>query len=134
MAGVVQDGVGPRRSMFDKIWDRHVIVARESGPSLIYIDRDIIHEGSFHAFADMRRKGLAVRRPGQVFGVADHYVPTTGRSMADAATPQIATAPPDSTPKIQPSFSLLANATPSRIVVATPTTTMATGTTPRLAI
>ena len=40
-------------AMFDKIWDRHVIIARAAGPSLIYIDRDIIHEGSFHAFADM---------------------------------------------------------------------------------
>ena len=53
-------------AMFDKIWDRHVIIARAAGPSLIYIDRDIIHEGSFHAFADMKRRGLTVRNPRQL--------------------------------------------------------------------
>lgn len=78
------------RAMFDKIWYEHVVVARQAGPSLLYIDRDIIHEGSFHAFADMRRRGLSVRRPGQMFGTPDHYVPTAGRRIEDAATPQIA--------------------------------------------
>lgn len=78
------------RTMFDKIWDRHVIIARENGPSLLYIDRDIIHEGSFHAFADLRRRGLSVRSPKQVFGIPDHYVPTRSRSSAGAATPEIA--------------------------------------------
>ena len=78
------------RVMFDKIWDRHVVVAREQGPSLIYIDRDLIHEGSFHAFAAMRERGLSVRRPLQMFGTSDHYVPTSGRSISDAATPEIA--------------------------------------------
>ena len=80
---------GQRRSMFDKIWDSHVVVARDGGPSLIYIDRDMVHEGSFHAFADLRRRGLAVRRPKQIFGTADHYAPTSGRRLADAATPEI---------------------------------------------
>jgi hypothetical protein len=37
---------GERRSMFDKIWDSHVVLARDGGPSLIYIDRDMVHEGS----------------------------------------------------------------------------------------
>ncbi|WP_246505065.1 3-isopropylmalate dehydratase large subunit [Microvirga antarctica] len=78
------------KAMFDKIWDRHVVVARAQGPSLIYIDRDIIHEGSFHAFADMKRRGLTVRKPKQMFGTPDHYVPTTGRMIGDAATPEIA--------------------------------------------
>ena len=80
---------GQRRSLFDRIWDSHVVVARDSGPSLIYIDRDMVHEGSFHAFADLRRRGLAVRRPKQIFGTADHYAPTSGRRLADAATPEI---------------------------------------------
>ena len=75
--------------MFDKIWAAHVVVARDSGPSLIYIDRDMVHEGSFHAFADLRRRGLPVRRPKQVFGTADHYAPTSGRKITDARTPEI---------------------------------------------
>lgn len=80
---------GQRRSLLDKIWDNHVVVARDSGPSLIYIDRDMVHEGSFHAFADLRRRGLPVRRPKQVYGTADHYAPTSGRRIADAATAEI---------------------------------------------
>ena len=76
--------------MFDKIWDNHVVVARQNGPSLLYIDRDIVHEGSFHAFADLRRRSLSVRRPGQAFGTPDHYAPTNGRRIENAATPQIA--------------------------------------------
>ncbi|MDR5654690.1 3-isopropylmalate dehydratase large subunit [Ruixingdingia sedimenti] len=78
------------RTMFAKIWEAHEILRHPSGPSLLYIDRDMIHEGSFHAFADLKRRGLKPRRPGQVFGIADHYVPTTGRSAAEAASPAIA--------------------------------------------
>ncbi len=84
-----QATTGPR-TLFDKIWQSHEIVANEHGPSLLYIDRDIIHEGSFHAFADLRRRGLTVRSPRQVFGVPDHYVPTSSRVSSGAATPEIA--------------------------------------------
>ncbi|MCL7466584.1 3-isopropylmalate dehydratase large subunit [Phaeovulum sp. NW3] len=80
----------PPRTMFAKIWEAHEILRHPSGPSLLYIDRDMIHEGSFHAFADLKRRGLKPRRPGQIFGIADHYVPTTGRSAAEAASPAIA--------------------------------------------
>ncbi len=78
------------RTMLGKIWDAHEILRHPSGPSLLYIDRDMIHEGSFHAFADLKRRGLKPRRPKQIFGVADHYVPTLGRSSSDAANPAIA--------------------------------------------
>lgn len=78
------------KTMFSKIWDRHVILAHENGPSLMYIDRDLIHEGSFHAFADLRRRGLSVRSPKQVFGIPDHYVPTRARTAQGAASPDIA--------------------------------------------
>lgn len=84
-------GAGAARTMFDKIWDRHIILQKgDDGPALMYIDRDLIHEGSFHAFADLRRRGLPVRRPAQVFGVPDHYVPTRARSASGAASPEIA--------------------------------------------
>lgn len=78
------------RTMLGKIWDAHEILRHPSGPSLLYIDRDMIHEGSFHAFADLKRRGLKPRRPKQIFGVADHYVPTLGRRSTDAASPAIA--------------------------------------------
>ncbi|MCZ0963607.1 3-isopropylmalate dehydratase large subunit [Paracoccus benzoatiresistens] len=78
------------RTLFGKIWDAHEILRHPSGQSLLYIDRDLIHEGSFHAFADLKRRGLRPRRPRQIFGIADHYVPTLGRSADDAASPAIA--------------------------------------------
>lgn len=58
-------------------------------PSLLYIDRHIVHEGSFHAFNQLRARNLSLRHPEQVFGVPDHYVPSTGRRAQDAATAEI---------------------------------------------
>lgn len=78
------------RTMLGKIWDEHEILRHPAGPSLLYIDRDMIHEGSFHAFADLKRRSLKPRRPQQIFGVADHYVPTLGRTSSAAASPAIA--------------------------------------------
>jgi 3-isopropylmalate/(R)-2-methylmalate dehydratase large subunit len=75
--------------MFEKIWERHVVVAREDGPSLLYVDRHIIHDGSFHAFGMLQERGLPVRRPKQTFGTPDHYVPTLSRDPADAASADI---------------------------------------------
>jgi 3-isopropylmalate/(R)-2-methylmalate dehydratase large subunit len=76
------------RTLFEKIWDRHVIL-RRAGQCLLYVDRHIIHDGSFHAFANLKRRGAQVRRPQQTFGTPDHYVPTVSRSSADAPTPEI---------------------------------------------
>jgi 3-isopropylmalate/(R)-2-methylmalate dehydratase large subunit len=75
---------------FGKIWRQHVVTERDSGPSLLYIDRDYVHEGSFHAFADLKRRGLGIRRRGQVTGFADHYVPTHTRNAESAPTQAIA--------------------------------------------
>jgi len=66
------------RTMFEKIWSRHVI-AEEEGELLLYVDRAYIHEGSSHAFAQLDKRDRRVARPRQVFAHADHYVPTTGR-------------------------------------------------------
>ena len=68
------------RTLFAKIWDRHVVVRRESGEVLLYIDRNLVHEGSFHAFGALKRDGRKVRRPDQTFAVPDHYVPTRDRA------------------------------------------------------
>jgi 3-isopropylmalate/(R)-2-methylmalate dehydratase large subunit len=76
-------------SLFHKIWTPHAVIARQHGPSLLYIDRHIVHEGSFHAFNQLRARNLSLRQPAQVFGVPDHYVPTTGRRAQDAATAEI---------------------------------------------
>ena len=65
------------------------MVLRREGQCLLYVDRHIIHDGSFHAFANLKRRGAQVRRPAQTFGTPDHYVPTVSRSPADAPTPEI---------------------------------------------
>ena len=66
-------------TMFDKIWMSHVILERPGGDALLHIDRNFVHEGSFHAFGALAKDGRKVRKPRQTFAVADHYVPTVGR-------------------------------------------------------
>jgi 3-isopropylmalate/(R)-2-methylmalate dehydratase large subunit len=65
------------------------VIAERAGQALLYVDRHIIHDGSFHAFAKLDARKLPVRRPRLTFGTPDHYVPTVSRSPADAPTPEI---------------------------------------------
>jgi 3-isopropylmalate/(R)-2-methylmalate dehydratase large subunit len=76
------------RSLFEKIWERHV-VARRARQCLLYVDRHLVHDGGFHAMANLAKRGLKVRRPRNTFGTPDHYVPTVSRNPADAPTPEI---------------------------------------------
>jgi 3-isopropylmalate/(R)-2-methylmalate dehydratase large subunit len=66
-------------TLFDKLWDAHVVTTRSDGLSLLWIDRHFVHEGSHHAFGQIAARGAAIARPDLTFGVADHYVPTRGR-------------------------------------------------------
>jgi 3-isopropylmalate/(R)-2-methylmalate dehydratase large subunit len=74
--------------MFDKIWNRHVIVRRDDGQCLLYVDRHLLHDGSFHAFTQLRRENRKVRRPKQSFATPDHYSPTTSRSVDKITDPE----------------------------------------------
>ena len=68
------------RTLYDKLWDAHVVSQADDGSALIYIDRQMLHEvSSPQAFEGLRQRGLAVRRPGAQLAVADHAVPTRGR-------------------------------------------------------
>ena len=69
----------PARTMFKKIWDRHVILDRGADDVLFYVDRNFLHEGSFRAFGALAAEGLKVRKPNQNFSTADHNVPTINR-------------------------------------------------------
>ena len=60
--------------------DAHAITTREDGQTLLFIDRHILHEGSFHAFNQLRERGARIARPDLTFGIADHYVPTRAAS------------------------------------------------------
>jgi 3-isopropylmalate/(R)-2-methylmalate dehydratase large subunit len=77
------------QTLIDKLWWMHEIVRREDGASLLWVDRHYVHEGSFHAFTQMKARGRTIAEPGLTFGVADHYVPTRGRSEP-IANPEIA--------------------------------------------
>ena len=83
------------RTLYQKIWDAHVVESRDDGTSLIYIDRHLVHEvTSPQAFEALRVSGRKVRRPDLTLAVPDHNLPTTARR--DAQGRRIAIADPES--------------------------------------
>src|SRR5690349_11774279 len=78
-------------SLFEKLWQAHIVREDPNEPTLLYIDLHLIHEvTSPQAFAGLLQAGRKVRRPDLTFGTADHNVPTTDRSLpiADAVAAQ----------------------------------------------
>jgi len=69
------------RTLFDKIWDAHLVEQQPDGTCLLYIDRHLVHEvTSPQAFSGLRESGRTVRQPKATLATADHNVPTTDRS------------------------------------------------------
>src|SRR5579862_5956596 len=69
------------KTLFDKVWDNHV-VAQEEDETLLYVDRCLIHEGSRHTFDTLHEQGLSVAHPNKVFAFSDHYIPTVPKARA----------------------------------------------------
>ena len=70
------------KTLYEKIWNSHVVHEEPGKPALIYIDRHLIHEGtSPQAFAGLKAEGRKVRRPDLTFAVMDHSVPTKDRLL-----------------------------------------------------
>jgi len=70
------------KTLFEKIWDSHLVLEEENGPSLLYIDRHLIHEvTSPQAFEGLRLNNRKVRRPDLTIATEDHNVPTSDRSL-----------------------------------------------------
>ncbi len=70
------------RTLFDKIWDAHVVDRQDDGTCVLYIDRHLVHEvTSPQAFEGLRLASRPVRRPDATLAVADHNVPTSDRSL-----------------------------------------------------
>ena len=93
------------RTLYEKIWDAHVVERRDDGTCLIYIDRHLVHEvTSPQAFEGLRREGRRVRRPDLTLAVPDHNLPTTPR--LDAAGRRIPIADPASAEQLS---ALIAN-------------------------
>ncbi len=82
------------RTLFDKIWDSHIVAQEPGNPAVLYIDLQLVHEvTSPQAFDGLRQRGLKVRRPDKTVATVDHSIPTHDRSLpiADAmAARQIA--------------------------------------------
>ncbi len=79
------------RTLYEKIWDAHIVETREDGTSLIYIDRHLVHEvTSPQAFEALRLAGRPVRRPELTLAVPDHNLPTTARRNASGGKIPIA--------------------------------------------
>jgi 3-isopropylmalate/(R)-2-methylmalate dehydratase large subunit len=79
------------KTLFEKVWDAHVVAQDEGAPAVLYIDAHLIHEvTSPQAFAMLRERGLKVRRPDKTFATMDHAIPTRSVDIelwpSDAAT------------------------------------------------
>jgi len=70
------------KTLFDKIWEKHVVDNVEGGPSVLYIDRHLIHEvTSPQAFAGLKARGIKVRRPDKTVATPDHNIPTIDQHL-----------------------------------------------------
>ena len=66
------------QTLFEKVWNRHVVVQEPDSPAILYIDLHLIHEvTSPQAFTEIRERGLKVRRPDRTFGVSGSRHPDT---------------------------------------------------------
>ncbi len=70
------------KTLFEKIWDEHVVIHESGSPAVLYIDLHLIHEvTSPQAFQGLRNRGLKVRRPDHTQATMDHSIPTTDRTL-----------------------------------------------------
>src|SRR5215510_1363443 len=75
-------GDGGGKTLFDKIWEKHVVRQIAGGPSVLYIDKHFIHEvTSPQAFTGLNKRGIKVFRPHQTVATADHNVPTLNQHL-----------------------------------------------------
>jgi 3-isopropylmalate/(R)-2-methylmalate dehydratase large subunit len=70
------------KTLFDKVWDSHVVNTIENGPQILYIDKHLIHEvTSPQAFNELEDRGISVLRPDQIVATADHNTPTQNQDQ-----------------------------------------------------
>jgi 3-isopropylmalate/(R)-2-methylmalate dehydratase large subunit len=70
------------KTLFDKIWDRHIVDTIPDGPDILYVDRHFVHEvTSPQAFSGLSKRGIKVLRPEKTFATADHNVPTKDQHL-----------------------------------------------------
>ena len=70
------------KTLYDKIWDAHIVHSEPGSPSLLYVDLHLVHEvTSPQAFEGLRLNGRKVRRPERTFATVDHAIPTKNRHL-----------------------------------------------------
>ena len=70
------------KTLFEKIWEKHIVKTIDGGPSVLYIDKHFIHEvTSPQAFTGLNKRGIKVLRPKQIIATADHNVPTLNQHL-----------------------------------------------------
>jgi len=83
------------KTLFDKVWDSHVVTTIKDGPQVIYIDKHLIHEvTSPQAFNELKERGIPLLRPNQILATADHNTPTKDQHLPikdDLSRKQLAT-------------------------------------------
>ena len=71
-----------KKTLFDKVWDAHVVDTVENGPQILYIDKHLIHEvTSPQAFQELEQRGISILRPDQIVATADHNTPTVNQHL-----------------------------------------------------
>ena len=70
------------RTLFAKIWDRHTVMTRPDGATLLHVARHLVHDGSRAGFVRLREQGLTLRHPERTFGTPDHYVSTASHDLS----------------------------------------------------
>lgn len=70
------------RTLFDKVWDAHVVDVIENGPQILYIDKHLIHEvTSPQAFSELEERNIPIARPDKIVATADHNTPTLNQHL-----------------------------------------------------
>src|ERR1700692_2080543 len=78
------------KTLYDKIWDAHVVSTDPNGEAILYVDLHLIHEVTTpQAFAGLRAAHRPVRRPDRTLAVADHNIPTEGQALGVAVVADI---------------------------------------------
>ena len=75
------------KTLFAKIWDRHTILTRPDGATLLHVARHLVHDGSRAGFTRLREGGMKLRHPERTFGTPDHYVSTASHDLAAIDAP-----------------------------------------------
>lgn len=71
-----------KKTLFDKVWDKHVVDTIENGPQILYIDKHLIHEvTSPQAFQELEDRGIKIARPDLIMATADHNTPTQNQHL-----------------------------------------------------